>query len=211
MPAHLAKIPDAVFDEKRLALSPRARVTPILSPEQYFTVVRSLIEKAQTSVDVQQQYILAGGPRTEALLSLLEQRRNELTLRFMVSPAFRKTGARDNWELSVASLDAAGLNGRLRALNLDFFTHLHNKGVIVDRRVVVVSSTNWSENSITRAREAGVVVESPDVAEYFARVFDADWDGGIDPADLPRNLLDNVNAALFRPDGFEEVHPADLS
>jgi len=61
------------------------------------------------------------------------------------------------------------------------------------------------KKAITRAPEADVVVESRAVAEYFARVFNADWETDIDPAKLPKNFLDNVNAALFRPDGFEEI------
>ena len=66
----------------------------------------------------------------------------------IVSPAFRKMGAKDNWELSADSLDAYNLKDCLRAMNLKYFTHLHNKGVLIDRRIAVVSSTNWSENSI---------------------------------------------------------------
>jgi phosphatidylserine/phosphatidylglycerophosphate/cardiolipin synthase-like enzyme len=104
----------------------------------------------------------------------------------------------------------AGLLDRLRAINLASFTHLHNKGVLVDRKAVIVSSTNWSENSITRAREAGVLVESPAVAGYYARVVDVDWASGIDPADVPRHLA-ALGEVLSRVDtATEEIHPADL-
>jgi phosphatidylserine/phosphatidylglycerophosphate/cardiolipin synthase-like enzyme len=83
--------------------------------------------------------------------------------------------------------------------------------VIVDRRSVVVSSTNWSDNSIERAREAGVVVESPEVAGYFASVFDFDWGTAWDATDVPANLAVLFKEAMFEPEGFEEIHPADLA
>jgi hypothetical protein len=75
----------------------------------------------------------------------------------------------------------------------------------------VVSSTNWSENSITKAREAGVVVAYAPVAEYFATVFEEDWDSGWDPSDVPGNLARLAADALFEPGGFEEIPPADLA
>jgi phosphatidylserine/phosphatidylglycerophosphate/cardiolipin synthase-like enzyme len=171
-----------------------------------------LIQGAQKTVYVQQQYILAGGPKTEGLLAALEKRKSELEeIRIIVSPAFRKVGAKDNWELSRDSLDAFGLRDSLKALNLSYFTHCHNKGVLVDRSTAVVSSTNWSENSITRAREAGLVIESKAAAEYFASVFDWDWDSAVDESDLPDNFMLLPDQPAGAPEGATmEIHPADL-
>jgi phosphatidylserine/phosphatidylglycerophosphate/cardiolipin synthase-like enzyme len=108
-------------------------------------------------------------------------------------------------------LKAYGLKGRLKALNLDYYTHCHNKGLVIDRESVIVSSTNWSENSIARAREAGVLIESPEVAQYFAEVFEFDWSIGWTPAEVPNNLVAMMSNAMFMPDAFEEIHPADLA
>ena len=210
LPALLANFPDQIFDIKEVNLQSAVTVTPIISPNNYFDLAKKLILEAQTSVDIEQQYILAGGPKTESLLSALEQRKNELQIRIIVSPAYRKEGAKDSWELSMESLDSFNLKDRLRAMNLSYFTHLHNKGVIIDRQKVVVSSTNWSENSITRAREAGVLIECPEIAEYFASVVDFDWSIAWDTADVPENIAQLFKDAIFVPGGFDELHPADL-
>jgi phosphatidylserine/phosphatidylglycerophosphate/cardiolipin synthase-like enzyme len=209
-PALLANIPDKVFDIEQVDLDEPVMVTPLISPDNYFDLTKQLIEGAQSSIDIEQQYILAGGPKTEKLLGLLEQRKGEVQIRAIVSPAFRKEGKKDSWELSVDSFAAFGLEDRLRAMNLSYYTHLHNKGVIVDRQKVIVSSTNWSENSITKAREAGVLIESPHIAGYYAQVFDHDWDIAWNAADVPANLLQVLSEAMFVPGAFEEVHPADL-
>ncbi len=198
-------IPDEVFDVGSPALGDGVRVTPILSPDNYFDLVRNLIRTAQTSIDLEQQYIVAGGPKTQGLLEDLSARKGEVQIRILASPAFDK-----NWKKTVETLEAADLLDCLRAINLNSFTHLHNKGVLVDGRWTVVTSTNLSENSITRAREAGVLIESEVVADYYQRVVDVDWASGIDPADVPLHLT-LIGDALSRvEEPTLEVHPADL-
>jgi hypothetical protein len=55
---------------------------------------------------------------------------------------------------------------------------MHNKGVIVDRRKVLISSINWNEYSPTNNREAGLIIENEDVAEFYTGVFRYDWYDG---------------------------------
>lgn len=204
--ARAVRIPDEVFDVGKPALAEPARVTPLLSPDNYFETVRALVENARTSIDLEQQYIVAGGPKTEALLHALAARKGSVEIRILVSPAFE-----ESWDKSVETLEAAGLDDCLRAIDLESFTHLHNKGVLVDRRIAVVTSTNWSENSITLAREAGVVIESPEIGDYYGRVVDVDWHGGIDPKDVPDRLAAVADAVAAVPsEATEEIHPADL-
>jgi phosphatidylserine/phosphatidylglycerophosphate/cardiolipin synthase-like enzyme len=52
---------------------------------------------------------------------------------------------------------------------------VHNKGVIVDDTRVLVSSINWNSNSPNFNREAGLIIDHPQVAMYFKQVFDDDW------------------------------------
>jgi cardiolipin synthase A/B len=54
---------------------------------------------------------------------------------------------------------------------------LHNKGAVVDGRHAIVGSMNGNHHSRTANREVGVIVDSPDVAAYFAGLFAADWAG----------------------------------
>lgn len=210
VPALAVKAPDEVFDVEAFPRGKR-RITPIISPDNYFDLVEELILGAETSIDIEQQYAIASGPKTKRLFEALKERKDELSIRIIVSPAFRKVGKTDSWESSVKSCDAYGLEDCLKGMNLDSFTHLHNKGVIMDRKKVIVSSTNWSENSITMAREAGVLVEDDKVAEYFAKVFDLDWVMGIDPDALPANLFQMMEQMQDDPASVEFIHPADLA
>ena len=183
VPAELAAMPKKTFD--LFPYSQPVDLTPVISPVNYFDAIAALLDTAKTSIDLQQQYIIAGD-KVDDLLEIVAKKRDKgCTIRIIVSPTFPKA-----WNSTVDTLDAVGLKDCLKALNLRYFTHCHNKGVIVDRNSVVVSSTNWSANSVTKAREAGLIIGSSDVAEYYAKVFDEDWSEGIDAADVKKRLVD---------------------
>ena len=53
--------------------------------------------------------------------------------------------------------------------------HVHNKGFVVDSKTVVVSSQNFSPPGVETNRDAGVIIEHPDIAQYFESVFLSDF------------------------------------
>src|SRR5690606_7634234 len=58
----------------------------------------------------------------------------------------------------------------------DSVEKIHNKGVIIDREKVLVSSINWNMNSPTFNREAGVIIHHPGVGEHYSLAFERDWE-----------------------------------
>ncbi len=54
-------------------------------------------------------------------------------------------------------------------------TILHNKGLILDDRTVVISSNNWVYSSFARNRELAAMVDSEELAGYFTDAFHMDW------------------------------------
>lgn len=75
---------------------------------------------------------------------------------------------------------------------------LHNKGFVIDGQVSVVSSNNWVFASFARNRELALVVDSPEIASFFAEAFNIDWYGDDTPptadagADIEVRLGDRV-------------------
>lgn len=53
---------------------------------------------------------------------------------------------------------------------------IHNKGIIVDGKTVLVSSTNWSGDGVLRNRDAGLIIHNEEVAQCYLQVFLDDWD-----------------------------------
>jgi phosphatidylserine/phosphatidylglycerophosphate/cardiolipin synthase-like enzyme len=58
------------------------------------------------------------------------------------------------------------------------FHNTHSKFAVIDDGIVLVGSTNWSQNAMLYNREASVIVYSNDVAKSFERIFDADFGAG---------------------------------
>ncbi len=183
--------PKKVFDVGELDDS-TAKVMPVLSPDNYLPLIKDLLKSASKSIYLQQQYILAGNGVKDLLAEMSKKRiaNPSFDIRIISSATFAQ-----NWEKTKATLDAAGLLDALKAINPASFGHCHNKGVIVDGDRVVVSSTNWSENSILRAREAGVLIHSEKIAKYFKEVFQVDWEEGL--------TTDQVHSQLTVIDGAD--------
>jgi phosphatidylserine/phosphatidylglycerophosphate/cardiolipin synthase-like enzyme len=52
---------------------------------------------------------------------------------------------------------------------------VHNKGIVVDSKVVMVSSQNWSGDGVARNRDAGLIIYNEEAAQYWEKVFLHDW------------------------------------
>jgi phosphatidylserine/phosphatidylglycerophosphate/cardiolipin synthase-like enzyme len=52
----------------------------------------------------------------------------------------------------------------------------HTKGVIVDSKVVIVGSHNWSNQGASVNRDASLIIHNEGIAKYFEDVFLFDWD-----------------------------------
>jgi len=181
-------------------------ITPLVSPDNYFAEVKKIIDRATERVYVQQQYI-KGGPNAPSIDKLVKavaaRAAAGVDVRIIVSSRFAS-----GWTRSKETLEAHGLIGNLKAINLKNFVHCHNKGVIADDNVVV-SSTNWSENSVRRAREAGALISSKDLGLYYASAFDDDWDNGWSVAE--GDAGPSFDPEDMQTEGAEvvEIHPAD--
>lgn len=162
-----------------------ATVTTVLAPDTAGEV-EALVQSATTSVRIEQAYITnESGTRLQRYLAAaVDAARRGVEVRVLLDGAwFNTEDEADNDEqvrLINRIADAEGLPLEARLIDLDAhdLTKVHTKGVVVDGRRVLVSSINWNEASPSFNREAGVIVDDPGAAAYFAAAFDADWDTG---------------------------------
>ena len=193
-----------IMPPARFEVDGNSIAVPILSPQNYFEEVLAAIEKARKSVWIEQQYIKApdDSPFVGPLLAALRKKKSQLDIRIVSSAKYAS-----GWDDTLETLLTYGLKSKLKGIDLRQFTHCHNKGVIIDGKTVIVSSTNWSDNSIGAAREAGVLIKNADIAGYFARAFDFDWRTGLRPNEV-ESLVAAADQELAMPG--DDVHPADL-
>lgn len=75
----------------------------------------------------------------------------------------------------VAQAQRLPIEARIANLRAMGVAYIHNKGMIVDGNITLISSINWTQNSITNNREAALALTSPQVAAYYGQAFNQDW------------------------------------
>ncbi|MFH0956775.1 MAG: phospholipase D-like domain-containing protein, partial [Candidatus Aenigmatarchaeota archaeon] len=150
-----------------------------------------LIESANETIDVEQLYIYThwGSPSRDTvesapspLLDALFKKAGEgVRVRMLMDSSYynmeNDSTSNNNtarYVSCIAESESIPIEAGLIDLDGKGLKSLHNKGVIVDGRKVLVSSINWNENSVMRNREAGVIIEG-EAASYYAEVFEYDW------------------------------------
>ena len=156
-------------------------VTPLLTPDtlppgtegQYVTNMIKLIASAKKTLYVQLQYIEASAATGvyPALLQAIAARVTAgVDVRLIESLEYGETWAE---KMKDAGVDLTA--------NIALQPNVHNKGFVIDSSVVVVSSQNFSPDGIQFNRDAGVIIESAPIAQYFEDVFLADWNNKAKP------------------------------
>ena len=187
---------DSVVEPEMGAFRPEsfegATVTPVISPDTSY-LVGDLISSAKESVIIEQAYIKNWSSCENPWLEeAIDAARRGVDVRIILdSYYYNVEDDDDNDEMaqfinSIASYESLPLEARLICLESGYLDKVHNKGVIVDGRRVLVSSINWNENSPSYNREAGLIIDHTGAAGYFTKVFDSDWDSSA-PADSSGN------------------------
>jgi V8-like Glu-specific endopeptidase len=178
------------FDEKRVF-----SVRPLLTPDNYHEHVLALIKGAQEELLIQNQTFNDPKPDQDKLRELIEavlaKQRAGLKLRVIMRLFDQdRTGLRRNLEL---------LKDRGFAMNnFKVQRNCHTKGIVADRKKVLLGSQNWSNDGVSVNRDASLLFDDEELAGYFAEIFDHDWnnladqDIGPDPGPVELALADET-------------------
>ncbi len=173
-----------VYDD--LIVSGDFTVTPVVAPDTSMngSTVLGMIDSATRLVYVEQFYAdktWKGGPN-KYLEAVVNASRRGCEVKVLLDSTWYNTQKDDytdndnTVEYINKIADAEGLDMEARLIRLNDLVKLHNKGVIADDGVLI-SSINWNKNSPSRNREAGLIIENKEVAEYYRDVFLSDWAG----------------------------------
>jgi V8-like Glu-specific endopeptidase len=153
----------------------RVRLRPLLTPDRrggvYGRAVLQLIRSARRQLLFQIPYISIAPDSDGLLVDLVEaliERSQEIDDTRLI---LRSDG--DGFWDHVSELKRRGLDVDRRVRRLP---RTHTKGMVVDGRRVLVGSHNWSMLGVTLNRDASLLIDDEEAAEYFGRVFEIDWD-----------------------------------
>jgi hypothetical protein len=185
----LAAPPEPVAP-KVLPSHPRAiTVQPVLTPDNYLKHIVALLRGVKNSVYLQYAYITYSDAAKDAdfraMLKVLGDLsyKNGVDLRIIVGSA----DATDK----IRKLAEAGFRETVFRVQ----SSIHNKGIIIDDEIVLVSSANWSGDGVLRNRDAGLIIHDAEVAGYYRDIFLDDWDT------RARTTLGDDPVVLVAPEG----------
>lgn len=149
-------------------------VQPLLTPDRgrktsmYAENVLALIRSARKTLYMQYQYIHpSSGSGIAGFVALLDAVadavRRKVDVRIICSQY-------ENTPQYIELMHERGLAGALRVQD-----NVHNKGIVVDSKTVLVSSQNWSSQGVLQNRDAGVIIGHAGIAQYFQASFLQDW------------------------------------
>ena len=157
---------------------PVDRTELLVAPDNAQRAILRDIEGAEESVDVVQPTV--GGWDEPLVRALRRAASRGVEVRLLLSSAWyvreenRQTVSRvREWADRTGAPLSAGV-----ADPDDRFGKIHAKGAIIDGDQVLVGSLNWNEQAATSNREVVLALHGSEIADYFSRVFDADWSGG---------------------------------
>jgi hypothetical protein len=149
----------------------RFTVRPLLTPDNYHEHVLRLVRSAREELLIQNQTFNAPREDHAALRQLVDaviarQRagvRVRIIFRVLLPSVARET---------LEALKDYGLN----LADVKLQPRCHTKGIVADRRRVLLGSQNWSNDGVSVNRDASLLFEDAPLAQYFGKIFDHDWD-----------------------------------
>jgi hypothetical protein len=188
------------FDDNRTFV-----VTPLLTPDNYHAEVLSLVQSATEELLIQNQTFNAPTADQDQLRELIDaviaKQRAGVRVRVIFRILFAPTARRVIENLKEYGFDV----GSLRVQK-----NCHTKGIIVDRKKVLLGSQNWSNDGVSVNRDASLLFEDEPLAAYFADIFDHDWDTlakqNIGTEDLP---VASIGGDEETPPGFVRLNWKD--
>jgi hypothetical protein len=154
---------------KPLRLNREVSVQPLLTPDNYAENAQKLIKSATKSVWFQNQYINFRGTTDDfaEFRLLIGALKDKIDAGIEVRIICRDMMKQESLDVLVA----LGFPKEV----FRFQPACHNKTIIVDGKIVLFGSHNWSNEGVKTNRDASLIFDDPEIAAYLAKVYDYDW------------------------------------
>jgi len=144
------------------------RIIPVVDRD-YFPNTKKLIQEAEKSICIS-MFVMKRGAKVNSFVNLLSEE-----LKNAAKRGIKIRILLENKKVNQPTVDS--LRG-IRNIEIEFDSlqkTTHNKIIIIDQKIILIGSTNWTEKSIGHANEANVLIKDKEVTEYFQEYFDRLW------------------------------------
>lgn len=177
-------------------------ISPMFTPDNALDIHKAWIDLANTTIDLQNQYITQfsnvdwDSDPSPIIRSLIDAHDRGVIIRIQVNEG----GDSDNVTSYLQSENIyVRWMGPSNSPDGSYLSNTHNKIVIIDKNITLISSINFGKNAFTNNREAGMVIQSTTVANYYTSIFESDWADGEVPPMSPIKYSLNRNTSKIEP------------
>jgi len=153
-----------------------AKDVQIITDRHYFGVVRKCFQEAQTSIKM--MMFEAGyyekykdSPSNVLIRELIAAKRRGVEVKVILERREEKERATLRNMKTGSLLAKAGVEVVYDPLDIT----THTKLLIIDDRISIVGSTNWTYNALEKNHEVSVLIRSPEVANNLQKYFQGVW------------------------------------
>jgi V8-like Glu-specific endopeptidase len=173
-------------------------VQPLLTPDNFLDHAIELVNSAEHELCIQNQTFNAPTDKQkdlDRLISAVLAKQKAGVKTRIIFRILKPADARKNLEaLQDYGFDMADVRVQ---------KNCHTKGVVADRQRVMLGSQNWSAQGVTLNRDASLIFYDEELANYFAKIFDYDWDNrASDSIDILPSGAEIAPAGDVVPEGF---------
>jgi len=157
-------------------------VIPVLAPDSALSsrTILQMIRNAKRYIHVELFSVAMywGDEPNPFISALVEAARRGCDVEILLDSKYLE-GDNNNDEVvselnRIARSSNLSLEAKLADLGSSGLAKIHNKGLVVDGKKVLISSLNWNAHSIYN-REAGVIIDNSAIASFYDQVFLYDW------------------------------------
>ena len=151
-----------------------AKVTPLLSPDNSYVAQKYYMDNANHRIYSEQlDFGSFSSLNNSSPVSWMSEASDRgVDARFILDASMSSSREENINEINLINtttgIKAVAINGG------PGFSTTHNKGIIIDD-TVWLGSVNWTGNSFSNNRETAVLIDSPEVTDYFLGYFMEDW------------------------------------
>jgi phosphatidylserine/phosphatidylglycerophosphate/cardiolipin synthase-like enzyme len=175
-----------------LNINEEMTLSPLFSPDNSVDIYYNWMLKANTSIIIQNQYIrqwdttvsdISEDP-SPIIQGVIKANERGVNVKIQINAPEDLASVEALVYIYLNSLDNVEvrfMGNSETAVENNWLSSTHNKLVIIDAKVVIVSSVNYSRQSLTQNREAGMVIQNDNAAVHFSEIFELDWNSGEEP------------------------------
>ncbi len=196
-------------------ISYNAKVFPIISPDSSFVSMKEMIASSSVRIYSEQLSVQYSWltDNDNPLQWMIGAGNNGADSRIIIDTSFDSRDDTDYYDGYGLCYQLSFMDGIFAKTSNEDGPMIHNKGIVCDDKVWV-GSVNWTENSLRNNREAAVIIDSPEIADYFADSFISDWGdeyAGRTVIDIGMNTGSPTAGESFMLDASSSVAPEGSS